>query len=264
MKQWMAALAVALTATTLAASAQAGDWTGKEIRLAVDPTYPPLEYKQPDGTLAGFGIDITNALCAELHARCVWVESSFDGMIPGLLARKFDVIASSMTITPKRMQQIAFTNRISNAPARLIARKGSPLLPTAASLKGKRVGVEQGSAQADYAIANWQPAGVQIESYQNQDQVYADLVTGRLDAAFQASIAASDGFLKKPQGKDFMFAGAPIDDAKYFGQGDGLGLRKQDTGLRDAFNRALATILENGTYRRINRKYFDFDIYGAK
>ena len=77
MKQWkrMAALAVALAA----GAAHAGDWAGKEIRLAVDPTYPPLEYKLPDGTLTGFGIDITNALCAELHARCVWVESSFDG-----------------------------------------------------------------------------------------------------------------------------------------------------------------------------------------
>ncbi|WP_334070328.1 ABC transporter substrate-binding protein [Burkholderia cepacia] len=265
MKQWkqckrMAALALALAA----GAAHAGDWAGREIRLAVDPTYPPLEYKLPDGTLTGFGIDITNALCAELHACCVWVESSFDGMIPGLLARKFDVIASSMTITPKRQQQIAFTNRISNAPARLVARKGSPLLPTADALKGKRVGVEQGSAQADYAIANWQPAGVQIVSYPNQDQVYADLVTGRLDAAFQASIAASDGFLKKPQGKEFAFVGAAIDDAKYFGQGDGLGLRKQDNDLRDAFNRALATILANGTYQRINRKYFDFDIYGTK
>ncbi len=89
-------------------------------------------------------------------------------------------------------------------------------------------------------------------------------MTGRLEAAFQASIAASDGFLKKPQGKDFTFAGAPIDDVKYFGQGDGLGLRKQDNDLRDAFNQALATILANGTYQRINRKYFDFDIYGGK
>ncbi|KVV59380.1 ABC transporter substrate-binding protein [Burkholderia ubonensis] len=261
MKKWMAAVAMTLAA---GAAHAGGDWAGREIRLAVDPTYPPLEYKLPDGTLAGFGVDITNALCAELRARCVWVESSFDGMIPGLLARKFDVIASSMTITPKRMQQIAFTNRISNAPARLVVRKGSPLLPSAESLKGKRVGVEQGSAQADYALANWQAAGVQIVSYPNQDQVYADLVTGRLDAAFQASIAASDGFLKKPQGKDFTFAGAPIDDPKYFGQGDGLGLRKQDVELRDAFNHALAAILANGTYARINRKYFDFDIYGAK
>lgn len=260
MKQWMTALVVALAA----GAAHAGDFAGKEIRLAVDPTYPPLEYKLPDGKLTGFGVDIANALCEELRARCVWVESSFDGMIPGLLARKFDVIASSMTITPKRMQQIAFSNRISNAPSRLVVRRGSPLLPTADSLKGKRVGVEQGSAQADYAVANWQRAGVQIVSYQNQDQVYTDLVSGRLDAAFQASIAASDGFLKKPQGKDFTFAGAAIDDQKYFGQGDGLGLRKEDTALREAFNQALAAILANGTYARINKKYFDFDIYGTK
>ena len=262
MKQWMATLAVALAAGTSAA--HANDFAGKEIRLAVDPTYPPLEYKLADGKLTGFGVDIANALCAELRARCVWVESNFDGMIPGLLARKFDVISSSMTITPKRMEQIAFTNKISNAPARLVVRHGSPLLPDPALLKGKRVGVEQGTSQEDYARAKWQPAGVEIVAYQNQDQVYADLTSGRLDAAFQASIAASDGFLKRPEGKDFAFAGDAIDDPKFFGQGDGLGLRKRDTELRDAFNGALAEILANGTYARINQKYFDFDIYGAK
>ncbi|CAD6562261.1 Histidine-binding periplasmic protein [Paraburkholderia hiiakae] len=264
MKKWTMALSLALAAAATAAPAHAVDLKGREIRLAVDPTYPPLEYKTPDGKLTGFGVDIANALCAQLNARCVSVETSFDGMIPGLLARKFDVISSSMTITPKRMEQIAFSNKISNAPARLVVRRGSSLLPDAGSLKGKRVGVEQGTSQEDYARARWQSAGVEVVAYQNQDQVYADLVSGRLDAAFQASIEASDGFLKKPEGKDFEFAGPAMDDPKYFGQGDGLGLRKQDVALRDAFNRALAEILANGTYARINRKYFDFDIYGAK
>ncbi|CAE6765670.1 ABC transporter substrate-binding protein [Paraburkholderia haematera] len=262
MKKWIAMLS--LTVMALSGTAQAADWAGKEIRLAVDPTYPPLEYKTPDGKLAGFGIDMTNALCAQMRAHCVWVENSFDGMIPGLLARKFDVIASSMTITPKRMEQIAFTNKMSNTPAQLVVRRGSPLVPTAASLKGKRVGVQQGTSQEDYARALWQPAGVQIVSYQDQDQVYTDLVSGRLDAAFQAAIAASEGFLKKPQGKDFMSAGQSILDPKYFGQGDGLGLRKEDVALREAFNQALAAILANGTYARINNKYFDFDAYGGK
>ncbi|MEM5422017.1 ABC transporter substrate-binding protein [Paraburkholderia ferrariae] len=264
MKQWTMALSLALAAAATAGQAHAVDLKGREIRLAVDPTYPPLEYKTPDGKLTGFGVDIANALCAQLNAHCVWVETSFDGMIPGLIARKFDVISSSMTITPKRAEQIAFTNKISNAPARLVVRRGSPLLPDAASLKGKRVGVEQGTSQEDYARAKWQPAGVEIVPYQNQDQVYTDLTSGRLDAAFQASIAASDGFLKRPEGKDFTFAGQAIDDPKFFGQGDGLGLRKRDTELREAFNGALADILANGTYARINKKYFDFDIYGAK
>lgn len=262
MKKWT--IALSLACASMSSMVHAADWTGKEIRLAVDPTYPPLEYKTADGKLTGFGVDIANALCEQMHAKCVWVETSFDGMIPGLLARKFDVISSSMTITPKRMEQVAFSSKISNAPARLVAQRGSPLLPEAASLKGKRVGVEQGSSQEDYARAMWQPAGVEVVAYQNQDQVYADLTSGRLDAAFQASIEASDGFLKKPEGKDFEFAGPSIEDPKFFGLGGGLGMRKQDVELRDAFNKALAAILANGTYARINKKYFDFDIYGAK
>lgn len=257
-------LAASLAFLTASSMAGAADWSGKVLRLGVDPTYPPLEYKTPDGQLTGFGIDIANALCEELHARCVWVESSWDGMIPGLLARKFDAIASSMTITPKRMEQIAFTDKVSNAPARLVVKRGSALLPTVESLQGKRVGVEQGSTQEAYAKAVWGSKGVNILSYQNQDQVYADLVVGRLDATLQASIQANYGFLNKPAGKDFEFAGATLSDPGFFGVGDGVGLRKNDVELREDLNKALATILANGTYARINKKYFDFDVYGVQ
>jgi histidine transport system substrate-binding protein len=139
------------------------------------------------------------------RAKCVWVESSWDGIIPALQAKKIDAIASSMMFIPKRMEQIAFTNKVSNAPSRLVVRRGSPLQPTAASLKGKRIGVEQGSSQEAYAKAMWAPAGVEIVSYQNQDLVYNDLVSGRLDASFQSSIQANSGFLKKPIGKGLCF-----------------------------------------------------------
>ena len=256
--------AVSLVFLTASSLAGAADWSGKVLRLGVDPTYPPLEYKNQDGTLTGFGVDIAEALCAELKARCVWVESSWDGMIPGLLARKFDAVASSMTITPKRLEQIAFTDKVSNAPARLVAKRGSGLQPTLESLKGKRIGVEQGSTQESYAKAVWGSKGVDILSYQNQDQVYADLVVGRLDASLQGAIQASYGFLKTAAGQDYEFAGATLEDPGFFGVGDGLGLRKGDVALREDLNKALATILANGTYARINDKYFDFDVYGAR
>jgi histidine transport system substrate-binding protein len=256
--------AVSLLAITASSLAGAADWSGKTLRLGVDPTYPPLEYKQRDGTLTGFGVDIAEALCAQLQAHCVWVESSWDGMIPGLLARKFDAVASSMTVTPKRMEQIAFTDKVSNAPARLVVKRGSGLLPTLESLKGKRVGVEQGSTQEAYAKAVWGSKGVEVLSYQNQDQVYADLVVGRLDASLQGSIQASYGFLNTAVGKDYEFAGATLDDPQFFGVGDGIGVRKNDVELREDLNKALAAILADGTYERINKKYFDFDVYGAK
>ncbi|MGF6553708.1 histidine transport system substrate-binding protein [Pseudomonas sp. S30_BP2TU TE3576] len=256
--------AVSLVLLTASSLASAADWSGKVLRLGVDPTYPPLEYKNQDGTLTGFGVDIAEALCAEIHARCVWVESSWDGMIPALLARKFDAVASSMTVTPKRLEQIAFTDKVSNAPARLVVRRGSGLQPSIESLKGKRIGVEQGSTQEAFAKTVWGSKGVEVLSYQNQDQVYADLVVGRLDASLQGSIQASYGFLNTEAGKDYEFSGATLDDPKFFGVGDGIGLRKNDVELREDLNKALATILANGTYERINKKYFDFDVYGAK
>lgn len=246
----------------LAAPAGAADWTGKVLRLGVDPTYPPLEYKQPDGRLAGFGIEIGEALCAELRARCEWVESNWDGIIPALLSRKIDAIVSSMTITPKRAQHIAFTDRVSNAPSRLVVRRGSALLPDAESLRGKRGG-RPGLQPGGLRQGRMGRQGVRVVSYQNQDQVYADLVMGRLDASLQGAVQASYGFLDKPVGKDFELAGAVLDDPRYFGVGDGIGLRKEDVALREDLNKALATIRANGTYARINARYFDFDLYGT-
>lgn len=249
----------------LAASfpALSGEFSGKVIKLGIDPTFPPLEYKNPQGKLTGFGVDIAQALCDQMQAKCVWVESSWDGMIPGLQAKKFDAIASSMTITPQRRRQIAFSSKVSNAPARLVAHKGSNLQPTAASLKGKSVGVQQGSSQETYANALWRPAGVNVVAYQSQQEVNEDLANGRLDASLLASVSASE-FFKTPGGKDFAFIGAELSDSKYFGVGDGIGVRKEDTALLNAFNAALQAIRANGTYKKINDKYFDFDMYGAE
>lgn len=225
--------------------------------------YAPFSEVGSDGELQGFEIDLAKALCERLHARCLPVILDFDGLIPALLSRKIDAIVSSMTITPKRAQHIAFTDRVSNAPSRLVVRRGSALLPDAESLRGKRVGVGQGSNQEAYAKAEWAAKGVRVVSYQNQDQVYADLVMGRLDASLQGAVQASYGFLDKPVGKDFELAGAVLDDPRYFGVGDGIGLRKEDVALREDLNKALATIRANGTYARINARYFDFDLYGA-
>src|SRR5881394_116827 len=129
------------------------------IKFGVDPSYPPFETKQPDGSLSGFDID--------------------------------------------------FSNKIYTAPSSLVARKNSGLLPTPQSLEGKSVGVVQGSLHESYAKTQWGRQGVNILSYQTQDQVFSDLINGRLDAAFQASVQADIGLLQKPQGQGFAFAGEP-------------------------------------------------------
>ena len=142
----------------------------------------------------------------------------------------------------------------------MVAKTGSDLLPTPESLKGKSVGVEQGTVQESYAKMYWEPKGVNIVSYQNQDQVYADLRSGRLDSALQDEIQAQQGFLKGPQGQGFAFAGPEVVDDEILGKGSAIGLRKSDQDLKTALNKALQEIHQDGTYQTLEKKYFDFDV----
>ncbi|WP_345828177.1 ABC transporter substrate-binding protein [Erwinia sp. HDF1-3R] len=231
----------------------------EQVRFAVDPSYPPFESKTPQGKLVGFDIDLGNALCEQMQAKCVWVENQFDGMIPALKARKFDGILSDMGITEERMKQIDFSVPLYDTHVQLIARKGSGLLPTAGSLKGKTVGVEQGTIQERYARAKWQPYGVNVVPYGDQAQVESDLVSGRLDAVFTDAAQAAIGFLKRPQGQDFALAGPVVEDP-LIGPGTAIGLRKGDTELKTAIDNAYAEIRKNGTFDTIQKRYFATDI----
>src|ERR1700758_673266 len=154
----MKKLALCIALAAIATGAYAKDWS--TIRFGVDASYPPFESKGADGKLSGFDIDLGNQICARLKAKCVWIENDFDGMIPALKARKFDGVLSSMSMTPARREQIAFSDKLFNTPTRLVAKTGSGIMPTAESLKGKRVGVEQGTIQEAYAKAHWATAGV--------------------------------------------------------------------------------------------------------
>ncbi|MGI4857195.1 MAG: ABC transporter substrate-binding protein [Janthinobacterium lividum] len=256
------ALALSLSLALLAVSgaAAAKDWS--TIRIGIDPTYPPFESLAKDGSIKGFDVDLGNALCERLKAKCVWVQSSFDGLIPGLQARKFDVILSSMAATAKRREQIEFTNRLYRNQTRLIAKAGAGLMPTADGLKGKRIGVEQGTVQETYGRQKWAGAGAQIVAYQNYDQAYADLTTGRIDGVLMDAVQGQQGFLDTPAGKGYAFAGGVVYDPTIMGDGDAAGVRKTDSDLRQALDGAIAGMLVDGTYQRIEKRYFNFDMYG--
>lgn len=134
----------------------------KNIKIGTDPTYAPFESKNASGELVGFDIDLAKDLCKRIEAKCTFVESDFDALIPSLKAKKIDAIISSLSITEKRQQEIDFTDKLYAANARLIAKAGNPITPTLDSLRGKRVGDLQGSTQEAYANAMWQPKGVDV------------------------------------------------------------------------------------------------------
>ena len=246
----------------LSASASTFAALPQTVRIGTDATYAPFSSKDSKGEFVGFDIDLGNEMCKRMQVKCTWVGSDFDALIPSLKAKKIDAIISSLSITEKRQQEIAFSEKLYAADSRLIAAKGSPITPDIDALKGKHVGVLQGSTQESYANTNWRNQGVDVVAYQNQDLIYSDLAAGRLDAALQDEVAASEGFLKQPAGKAFAFAGPSVKDKKFFGDGTGIGLRKDDPELKAAFDKAFDELRKDGTYDKFAKKYFDFNVYG--
>lgn len=230
------------------------------LRIGVEGAYPPFSAVGPDGKLKGFDIDIAQALCAEMKAQCTLVQQDFDGMIPSLQARKFDLIVASLSITPERQKVVDFSDKYYATPARFVARAGAVKEVTAAGLKGRKVGVQRATIHDRYATEHFTQSD--IVRYTKQDEVFLDLAAGRLDGTLVDAVAADQGFLKTPAGKGFAFVGPRFEDPAYFGVGAGIAVRKGDATLRERLNAALKAIRANGTYQKIQAAYFDFDVYG--
>jgi len=254
----LAVLAAVLSLAGSAVWAQAPDWT--KIRIGVEGAYPPFSEMGADGKIKGFDIDIANALCAQMQAECTLVAQEWDGMIPALVARKFDAIIASMAITEERKKSVAFTDKYYNTPAWLIAKAGVPADNSPAAWKGKKIGVQRTTTHDRYLTKYFKDS--EIVRYAKQDDLLLDLAAGRVDAVLCDSVAGDLGFLKKPAGKGFARVGASIDDAAIFGTGTGIAIRKGDAALVQRFNAAIAAIRANGVYKKIQDKYFDFDVYG--
>ena len=253
-------LAVAVIALICAAgSVQAKDW--KIVRIGVEGAYPPFSYTTADGKLEGFDIDIAKALVKAMGAEIKLVPQDWDGIIPALLARKYDAIIASMSITEERKKKVAFSNKYYNTPAKFVCKKGTVKEFTKDTLKGKTVGVQRATTHDSYLTDNY-GKDVKIKRYASQDDAYLDMAAGRLDFLLADSVALSDGFLKKPEGKDFEFVGPDMTDVRWFGEGVGVACRKRDKDLVEMFNKAIDQIRADGTYKKIQDKYFDFNVYG--
>ena len=231
------------------------------LRVGVEGAYPPFSWKEADGSLKGFDIDFAHEVCKRLDRECVLIEQEWDGMIPALLARKFDTIIASMSITEERKKKIDFTVKYYNTPAKLVAKKNPGFEGTAAGLDGKRLGVQR--ATTHQCSAEKLYPGAELVLYATQDEVWQDLGSGRLDAQLSDSLQAYEGFLVLDVGQGFDFLGGALDDVECQGVGAGFAVRKEDSELRDALSKAIGDIRADGTYKVINDRYFAVDIYGA-
>ena len=259
MKRFVTALATAAALAVAAGLSPAS--AGEKLRVGVEGAYPPFSWKEADGSLKGFDIDIAMALCEKMGRECELVEQDWDGIIPALLAKKYDAIVASMSITEERKKRVDFTGKYYNTPAKFVAAKDAGFEATAEGLKGKTVGVQRGTTHQCYMEKIF--PDVELKLYGTQEEVFLDLAAGRIDAQFSDSIQSMEGFLSKPEGKDYAFLGGDQFDLECHGEGAGIAVRKGEDDLRVAFDKAIQDIRDDGTYAKINAKYFDFDIFGA-
>ena len=250
------ALAAAFTMAASVASAQT-------VRIGTEGAYPPFNYYNDNDELVGFDIDIANALCDAAGFDCEFVVQDWDGIIPGLLAEKYDAIIASMSITAERKEVVDFTNKYYSTPAKFVRKKGSGIEVTAdgSGMDGLVVGVQSATIHENFLQDNFGDV-VEIVAYGSQEEANLDMVSGRVDLLLADSIALDDGFLKTEDGADFEFVGPGFNDPQWFGDGAGIAIRKGEEDLVAAFNAAIDQIRADGTYQEINDKWFEFDVYG--
>ncbi len=252
----LAAIAAAVALATGAASAK--DWT--KVRIGTEGAYPPFNFYDSNNQLQGFDVEIAQALCDKMEVECELVAQDWDGIIPALLANKYDAIIASMSITEERMKVVDFTDKYYGSSANFVARKDSGITDISPeALKGKSLGAQSATIHANYLEGEY--PGFDIKLYGTQDEANLDLANGRLDAVLADSFVLYDWLESTDEGKCCQFVGEKLTDEEYFGIGAGIAVRKDDPELKEMLNKALAEIIADGTYAKINDKYFPFSIY---
>ncbi|WP_338116873.1 ABC transporter substrate-binding protein [Vibrio maerlii] len=255
MKKWL--LAAALAATATSGVAMAKDW--KVVRFGIEGAYPPFSWTEADGSIAGFDVDMANALCKEMEVKCKIVPQDWDGIIPSLLARKYDAIIAAMSITEERKKKVDFTGKYAQIPNKFIAKKGADL--NFDNLDGAKIGVQRATTHDKY-LTDTYGKKIDIVRYGSFDEAYLDLANGRIAAVLGDASALEEGVINKAGGEAYEFVGPSLTDPKWFGDGMGIAVRKQDKDLTKKLDAAIESLREKGVYQEIAAKYFKYDVYG--
>ncbi len=240
--------------------------TAETLRVGMECTYAPFNFRNADGELDGYDVDVANGVAAIIGADLEFVCQKWDGMIPALLANKFDLVVASMSITDKRLKKMDFSDTYRISVGRLVGKKNSGWKlfddagkPIPANFTGLKVGLERATTYSDW-FKNELP-GATVVLYDTNEALYLDLVNGRTDMIMTNPMKAHLRFLSKEDGAGYEFVSPQIDERKYFGIGVGIGLRKGNDALKARLNGALKTLTDNGSLEKYALKYFPFAIH---
>lgn len=164
-----------------------------------------------------------------------------------------------MSITEERKKKIDFTDRYYKTPGAFVGAADLEIDRSAVDLGGVKVGTIPGVTEC--FLTKFHPeADVQV--YRNAEDMYLDVQSGRIDTVLAPSVQVDFGLLRANPDLGYEFIGEPAVDAECFGEGIGIGVRKDDPEMLALINEAIAAVRADGTYDRLVEQYFGYDIYG--
>lgn len=226
-----------------------GETSTDVLRIATEGAYKPFNFTNADGSLGGFDVDIANALCEDMKVKCQISAQDWDGIIPALNAKKYDVIVSAMSVTPERQAQVDFTEPYFTNSLVFLAKKDKAFNPDEVTQINQNSIAAQRSTISSQWLEKTHPQA-KAKLYDTLDNAFLDLSAGRADAMVSDK-APAYAWLKSNAGQGFEVKGSEIDINDKLA----IAVRKNDP-LLTKVNTALSNIRANGTYDKIVQQHF--------
>ena len=223
--------------------------TGDVLRIGTEGAYAPFNYTNADGTLGGFDVDIANAICADMKVTCEITAQDWDGIIPGLKAGKYDAIVAAMSVTPEREQQVSFTEPYFSNTLVFLAKKDSSFDPSNSDdINAHSIAAQRSTISSQWLEKVYPNADMKL--YDTLSNAFLDLGSNRVDAMVSDKLPALE-WLGSTSGSQYALKGQEIDINDNFA----IAVRPGDA-LQAKINKSLVNIKADGTYDKINQKYF--------
>jgi polar amino acid transport system substrate-binding protein len=237
------------------------DLTGlRAVRFLVDDEFPPLQFAGPDGAPTGFSIELARAACERLAITCTVQVRRFDTLLDALADRNGDVVVAAIPITAELRQRFGVTLPYFRIPARFaVSKAGKTPGPQAKALEGKSVAVLAGTAHEAYVRAF--AAGAAIRQFPDLPSAEAALKAGQVDYLFADGLSLALWIGGTDSAECCVLAGGPYLESRFFGEGMGFVLRKEDANLRQAFDFALQRLWDEGKFAELYLRFFPVSPY---
>ena len=225
------------------------------IRFLTETDYPPFNYAGPDGTPAGFNVDLARLICEEIKVACTVQMRRFDTLIGSLNKNEGDAVIASIAETPEMRRQVDFSDPYYRTPARFVARRdfsSDDVRPQA--LEGKKIAVVAGTAHEAYLKTLFTEA--ELHPYPNAEVARDALKKGEVDLLFGDGISLAFWLNGTDSGGCCEFRGGPYTESRFFGEGVGIAVKRGNDLLRQAFNWALFRLWEKGRFTDLWLRYF--------